>query len=324
MSRPTAIPMQRWAPALWCGLAVGAGCVAALLAGGLATTSLPVLLGATVTRAGMDAAGVACVGVALLGVLLPLGPGPGARELTRLAHVADRALVALGGLWLGLTLVGIAFRTAEAYGTSASGVAAEQLGQFVTDFGAGRGLVLTAGAAVGVVVCAVLRLRGRDGVQLRIPLVVALLGLLTPTVTGHAGAAPDHELAVSTVALHVGAAALWVGGLGAVMLLVRRRELLEVAVPRFSQLAGVCVVAVAVTGVANAVLRLDSWAALFTTGYGWLIIAKTVCIAGLGGLGWLARRRLMTGRTPVLRWAGAEVALMAVTLGLAAALTQSA
>ena len=323
MSRPTVSPTDRWAPALWGGLAVGAGCVAAVLAGGLATASLPVLLGATVTRAGMDAAGVACVGVTLLGVLLPLGPGPGARELTRLARTVDRALVVLAGLWLGLTLVGIVFRTAEAYGAPVSGVDSVALGEFVTGFGAGRGLVLTAGCTVGVLVCAVLRLRGHEGIQLRIPLVLALLALMTPTVTGHAGTDPDHELAVITVALHVATAALWVGGLGALLLLVRRREMLDVAVPRFSRLAGVCVFAVGITGVANAALRLGSLAALVTTGYGWLIVAKTVCIAGLGGLGWLARQRLMTGRTPLLRWAGAEVTLMTVTLGLAAALTQS-
>ncbi len=323
MSRPTASPTDRWAPALWGGIAVGAGCVAALLAGGLAAASLPVLIGATVTRAGMDAAGVACVGVTLLGVLLPLGPGPGARELTRLTHTVDRALVLVAGLWLGLTLIGIAFRTAEAYGSPVSAVGGAQLAEFVTGFAAGRGLVLTAGCTAGVLLCAVLRLRGRESVQLRIPLVLALLGLLTPTVTGHAGTESDHELAVITVALHVGAASLWVGGLGALLLLVRRREMLDVAVPRFSRMAGACVFAVGITGVANAALRLQSWTALVTTGYGWLIVAKTVCIAGLGGLGWLARQRLMTGRTPVLRWAGAEVSLMAVTLGLAAALTQS-
>jgi putative copper resistance protein D len=33
---------------------------------------------------------------------------------------------------------------------------------------------------------------------------------------------------------------------------------------------------------------------------------------------------MAAGRIPVLRWAGVEVALMAVTLGLAAALAQSA
>lgn len=323
MNRPVASPPDRWAPALWGGLAVGIGCVAAVLTGGLAATTLPVLLGAIVTRAGMDVAGVACVGVALLGVLLPLDHGPGARELNRLVRTADRALVGLGGGWLVLTLVGIGFRTAEAYGRPVTGVGGTELARFVTDFGAGRGLLLTAGCTAAVLVCAVARLRDPDRIQLRIPLVAALLGLLTPTVTGHAGTESDHELAVITVALHVGAAALWVGGLGATLLLVRRRELLDVAVPRFSRLAGVCIVAVGVTGVANAILRLESPAALFTTGYGWLIVAKTVCIGGLGGLGWLARRRLMTGRTPVLRWAGAEVALMAVTLGLAAALTQS-
>jgi copper resistance protein D len=324
MTRPTANPATTWAPALWGGLAVAAGCVAAVLAGGLATASLPVLLGATVTRAGMDAAGVGCVGVALLGVLLPLGPGPGARELTRLTRTVDRALVVLAGLWLGLTLVGTGFRTAEAYGLPVSGVGGADLTTFVTEFGAGRGLVLTAGCAAAVLVCGVLRLRGASGVQLRIPLVLSLLGLLTPTVTGHAGNAPDHELAVITVALHVGAAALWVGGLGALLLLVRRREMLDVTVPRFSRMAGVCVFAVAITGVANAALRLESWGALLTTGYGWLLVAKTVCIAVLGALGWLARQRLLARRTPVLRWAGAEVTLMAMTLGLAAALTQSA
>lgn len=323
MNRPTASSPRTWAPVLWAGLAVGAGCVAALLAGGLATTTLPVLLGATLTRTGMDVAGVACVGVALLGVLLPLGPGPGARELTRLAHTVDRALVALAGAWLACTLLGVVFRTAEAYGRPVTGVGGAELARFAADFGAGRGLLLTAGCTVAVLVCAVVRLRDPDRIQLRIPLVAALLGLLTPTVTGHAGGEADHELAVITVALHVGAASLWVGGLGATLLLVRRRELLDVAVPRFSRLAGVCIVAVGVTGVANAVLRLESPAALFTTGYGWLIVAKTVCIVGLGGLGLLARNRLLAGRTPVLRWAGAEVALMAVTLGLAAALTQS-
>jgi putative copper resistance protein D len=41
-------------------------------------------------------------------------------------------------------------------------------------------------------------------------------------------------------------------------------------------------------------------------------------------LGATTRRRLMAGRTPVLRWAGVEVAVMAATLGIAAALAQSA
>ena len=47
--------------------------VAAVLAGALSSTTLPALLGTSLTRAGADVAGVACVGLALVGVLLPVG-----------------------------------------------------------------------------------------------------------------------------------------------------------------------------------------------------------------------------------------------------------
>ena len=103
-----------------------------------------------------------------------------------------------------------------------------------------------------------------------------------------------------------------------------RRRLLDAVLPRFSTLAGGCIACVVVSGVLNAVLRVSSLGALVTTGYGWLVLAKSVCVVALGGLGWLARRRLAARRLPVLRWAGIEVAVMAVTIGLAAALTQTA
>ena len=108
------------------------------------------------------------------------------------------------------------------------------------------------------------------------------------------------------------------------MVAAPRPRLLDAVLPRFSTLAGGCLACVVVSGVLNAVLRVPSLTALVTTGYGGLVLAKSVCVVALGGLGWLARRRLAARRLPVLRWAGVEVALMAVTIGLAAALTQSA
>jgi copper resistance protein D len=186
-------------------------------------------------------------------------------------------------------------------------------------------LLLTAGCALVVLGCAVVRLRDPGRVAVRVPLVAALLGVLTPAVTGHASTSPDHQVAVLMIALHAGAAALWVGGLGGLLVLVAaRRRLLDGALPRYSTVAGMCIFAVAATGVVSAVVRLESWGALVTTGYGALVLVKAVLVVVLGGLGRLARRRLATGRTPVLRWAGIEVALMAVTLGVAAALTQTA
>jgi putative copper resistance protein D len=72
------------------------------------------------------------------------------------------------------------------------------------------------------------------------------------------------------------------------------------------------------------VVRLGTWDAVLTTRYGVLVLAKIACLGLLGLLGGIARRRLAAGRTPVLRWAGVEVAVMAATIGIAAALSQSA
>jgi putative copper resistance protein D len=123
----------------------------------------------------------------------------------------------------------------------------------------------------------------------------------------------------------VGAAALWVGGLGVLLVLVApHRRQREKALPRFSRIATVCIVATALTGVANAVLRLPTLGALLTSGYGALVLAKTALIVFLAVLGGIARRRLADGTLPVLRWAGVEVTVMAVTIGVAAALSQTA
>jgi putative copper resistance protein D len=186
-------------------------------------------------------------------------------------------------------------------------------------------MLLTVGCAAVVLGCAVTRLREPGWVPLRIPLIVALLGVITPAVTGHAGSAPDHQVAIVSIALHGASAAIWCGGLAVLLVLVANRgRLLLDSIGRFSTLAGACLAVVTVTGLVNAWLRLQSWTAVVSTGYGGLVLAKTGCLLLLALLGGLARRRLAAGRLPVLRWAGWEVATMAVTLGLAATLSQTA
>jgi copper resistance protein D len=330
MTPPTAGPrsLDRLRPVGWAGLAVGAALTASVLTGALASTTLPVLVGTSVTRSGMDVAGVACVGLSLLALLLPAArhvPGSALRTLDQVRAVADRALVAVAGAWLVLVLVGIMFRTADAFGRPLGQLAAGEIGSFVTELAGGRGLALTAVCTAALLGCAAMRLRDRALVQARVPLVAALLGLVTPAVTGHAGTHPDHQLAIMSIGVHVVGAALWVGGLGVVLALVaRHRALLDPVLPRFSRLAGWCLGAVTLTGLLTAVIRLGTWEAVVTTRYGVLVLAKIACLALLGLLGGIARRRLAAGRTPVLRWAGVEVAVMAATLGIAAALSQSA
>lgn len=314
---------------LWAGLTVGVTLALVLvLAGTTAGSPVSVLLGTAVTRAGMDVAGVACVGLAVLRLFLPRRealPGSAAGALGRVRAVIDRALVAVAGGWVALVLLGIGFRAADAFGLPVSMLGGREVLLWSTHLAAGRGMLLTAVCAAAVLTCAIMRLRDAASVQARVPLIAALFGVLTPTVTGHAGTAPDHQLAVVTVAMHAGAAALWVGGLGAVLVLVaRHRALLDAVLPRYSRLAGACLVVVTLTGVLNALVRLGwSWDALVGTPYGWLVVAKSGCLVLIACLGGLTRRRLLEGRIPVLRWAGVEVTVMAVTVGLAAALTQT-
>ncbi|MCO1658001.1 copper resistance D family protein [Pseudonocardia humida] len=330
MTRPATGPAgHRVAVAGWVGLVVGAAVLAGALGGPpAADPDAAVQVATVVTRAGLDAAAVACVGLTLLGVLLPLGagtlPGSALRDLVRVQDTADRAVVVVAGGWLVLVLTGIAFRAANAVGRTVGQLSAADVGAWATRLSAGRGMLLTAGCVAVVLGCGIARLRRRDAVQVRVPMIAALLGALMPALTGHTGSAPDHQLAVISAALHVAAASLWVGGLGAILVLVaRHRALLDAVLPRFSALAGGCVLAVAATGVVNAATRLEGWAALVGTGYGQLVLAKVALLGLLAGLGGLARRRLRAGRRPVLRWAGLEVALMALTMGVAAALTQT-
>src|SRR5699024_7205539 len=144
-----------------------------------------------------------------------------------------------------LVLVGIVLRAAEALGRAPTQLAVDEVLAWATRLGAGRGMVFSAACAAVVLGCAVARARSRDAAQARIPLVVALLGTILPALTGHAGSPGEHQLAVVSVALHAAAAALWVGGLAALLVLVApRRELLVTTLPRYSALAGGCLLAV--------------------------------------------------------------------------------
>ncbi|OLT10495.1 hypothetical protein BJF78_28715 [Pseudonocardia sp. CNS-139] len=110
--------LGRLQPVGWAVLAVGVGILASVATTGALAGSAPAtLVGASVTRTGMDVAGVGCAGTTLLLLLLPrpaVLPGSAVGDLRRVRASADRAVVALAGAWLILALLAIAFRTADA------------------------------------------------------------------------------------------------------------------------------------------------------------------------------------------------------------------
>ena len=158
-------------------------------------------------------------------------------------------------------------------------------------------------------------------------LLFALLCLWPVAALGHAAGAADHMTAVGSNVLHYTGAAVWLGGLGTVALLVGRAEPGDRAamLERYSSIAAAAFVATAASGIALAWIHVGSLDALVTTPYGGIVVAKAVVLVALGGFGrW--QRRLVIGRMrasgrPPLAWLiGVELAVMGLAAGAAAAL----
>ena len=117
--------------------------------------------------------------------------------------------------------------------------------------------------------------------------------LFTWPFSGHAGAEPLWPLAVAAGAVHLAATAVWVGGL-----LVLARGLLPAAdpaelaavLPVWSRRVAVVMAALVGSGVVQALLTVDSPALLAGTGYGRLLIAKSLAVAVVLALASRARR----------------------------------
>jgi len=98
--------------------------------------------------------------------------------------------------------------------------------------------------------------------------------------TGHAAGSADHHLATSSMFLHLAGATVWVGVIGVVAGL--RKPLGDHAkdvMIRASRIAIWGAILVTVSGVANAALRLESPADLFTTSYGAVLATKIALMA---------------------------------------------
>lgn len=122
-------------------------------------------------------------------------------------------------------------------------------------------------------------------------LLLAVVALWQLAQLGHAAGAAGHDLATSALFVHLVGAAVWIGALAALAVLVRvvGRDLAP-AVARYSVIAGWCVAAVAVSGLVSGWLRIGSLAGLDSR-YGVLLLAKVALLAALAGLGLLHRRR---------------------------------
>lgn len=160
-------------------------------------------------------------------------------------------------------------------------------------------------------------------------LILGCVALAPIAVAGHAAQSGDHDMASNAMIFHLIGSAVWVGGLVAVLTLARSAAVDGAALRRYSTIAAWSLVAVGGSGVVSALLRLPHWADVFTTKYGALVGVKVVLLVVLGGLGLAHRRHSIPAvargdRGALVRLGVVEIGLMAATVGVAVALSQTA
>jgi copper transport protein len=173
-----------------------------------------------------------------------------------------------------------------------------------------------------------------------IALTGALAMVLSPALSGHAAADARFILSVALDATHVAAIGAWLGGLCVVLMVgipaMRRLTdgnpdaAVSALVNSFHPMALLCAPLAILAGVGNSVLRLGSFSALSSTGYGRVLIVK-VCVALLvAGSGAYnstrVRRRLGTpdATTSLRKTATIELLLAALVLAATTVLVSSA
>jgi putative copper resistance protein D len=284
------------------------------------------------SRALVDLSALVTVGMSFLPRLVS------ADRPTRLAPIlgpARQIAVVSAAVWMVAALVSLVLEVADF--APEQPVTFSAITSYVNEIASGQALVVVACCALLYVVIGVLAVRRGEAVPVELRITVAMFSLLPLPVTGHAssGAAGWQDVSLISIELHVLGAVSWAGGLLAVLLLLAadRAQLAE-ALPRFSKLATACVFLVAATGSFNGWYDLYStpgihwYVALFTTGYGWILLGKIVCIGIAGLLGGYTRFMLLPQiierrSTAVLKWATLEIGVLGIAFGLAAVLIRA-
>lgn len=291
-------------------------------------------------------AGLAVVIGAVL-VLATLWP----RRLPRRAAV--RLVFAGLGLLIAGTVAELYLQAPYTAGTTLFGAAEADLRDvFNSRFGAAHLVRLAVIAAVGVLLRPFLVAEAssdaaggeeaggsaRSGVADRAALaVLALVGLATWPMSGHAGASAVPVVTTVADVAHLGAMGVWLGGIVALFgLLLRQATPRELAaiLPVWSRWATIAIGVLVVAGTTQALIQIGTPAALVGTTYGRLVLVKIGLFAVVLLAASLSRRLALAApadpgvgadlrRNRLRRLLLVELAVVAVVLGVTAALVQT-
>lgn len=268
---------------------------------------------------------LAAVGLLLAAaVLLPGEDG----ALSPQAWLAARWASAAAAVWALAQALLLPLTAADLLGEAPWELSASRVMSTMRDIEAGQALMLGAVLALGSALAARASMR-RSGTVLA--LVLALAAIVPQTAAGHSASSGSHQIAVSTLMIHLAGVLVWAGGLLALVMLAPRLStpMLSAAARRFSALALPAAALVLASGLVEALLSLRfSPSAWLGTAYGALVLLKlgaTVALLGAGA--WHRRRSLSVlaggDRAGFVRLAAGECVLLAATMGLALALSRT-
>ena len=207
----------------------------------------------------------------------------------------------------------------------------ENLLLFATETDVGRAWVIVILLSITATVVSLLT---RSHLMAILAAAIAAASLWPLAEVSHGSGVATHGTAVSSSFVHGVFAALWVGGVISLAVMGWRQRSnfrsFTNTFERFSSLALISFIVVAVSGAMNAWLRIGHWDGLFSP-YGLLVAGKTLLLIGLGVFGAhyriRLRRKLRSNPEKVgsvtARLVSAELLLMGLATGLAAALART-
>lgn len=279
--------------------------------------------GQPVLRAITNTALVVAVGAAIFAAFATSEGSPELKRTLNLVRGLAVVWVLVGFLSLVFTYATIIGKPIDFGPEFSAGFA-----MFLTQIALGQSLSINLILGVVVATLAVLITSVRQSYWL----VAAGLGSLIPiAVSGHAAGTANHAMAVNSIAIHLVAIVMWVGGLVA-LLVAQRGATATVRVAllkRFSALALGAFTLTAISGTFGLFARIDLQT-LFSSNYGYIALAKIAALVLLGAFGALYRLRLIAkantdaGGALFARVAVAELLVMGVAIGLGTALARTA
>jgi copper transport protein len=229
-----------------------------------------------------------------------------------------------------------AIQVAEASGRSVL----NSIGLWADAIGSTRAGSLDMARAIGAGVALLAVLAWHRRWSKPVALAGSVVAMAANSLGGHASTADRRSVTLITDFLHQGAAAVWVGGLVAMVAMTRMNtavspdqqvadrqedQLAPTGWQNFSRLALECVAVIVATGLWGAYVQVGSFAAFWSSSHGRLLVVKTTLFGVMVMLGWLNRKRLgngvtaaIAGRRVVLE-IGLGVAVLAITASLTAA-----